>query len=361
MSDWNECLFLEGKEKIIKHFYNKRALLFVGLGFDPRVCSIADMFIRSDVSLSICALDYNEVGIQENTGIRRSEGNWKTLNSLCDEYNINLSRLNIPMYKKTGIKGTLVISESVRANVNTEIIKGFNTIIIDISAMPKGVSFSLIKQLLRIKEKEQKISIVICENSKYDDSIISKIGEEAAEYLPGFNTFSLMMEQDEHETVWLPLLGMDDSHAIRIIANFIKPIEICPVIPFPSIDIRRGEKMLRVCGEVLFRERGVEKRNIIYVPENDPRLVSQKLINTIKYYKEAFHLREGTGIQYVFSSSSSKLIDIGLLLSILSLNKEGIDTGIVIVEKQGYKLTADYSMAEEMYYCLCLNEKIYEW
>ena len=214
-----------------------------------------------------------------------------------------------------------------------------------------------------IKGETQKLCVAVCENSKFDDRIRPVIVDESAEYLPGFNTFSMLLEQDDGETVWFPVLGLDDVTAFHIIDNYLKPIEICPVIPFPSKDIQRGERILRSCGEALFRERHVEKRNIIYVPENYPLWVYQKLYDTVRYYEKALHIDQNSNrvIKYAFSSQSSKLIDIGVLLAIMDLVREGIKAGIVVVENQGYQAEDPYPKEDEELYCLCLNDSIFAW
>ena len=53
--------------------------------------------------------------------------------------------------------------------------------------------------------------------------IVPVIVEESAEYLPGFNTFSMSLEQDESETIWFPVLGMSDTGTLKIISDYIKP------------------------------------------------------------------------------------------------------------------------------------------
>lgn len=363
MYSWDECLFLEGKDEIRKHFSNrtsKKTLLIMGLGFDPRSCRFTEFMIEDIESLTICAIDYHDESVLED---QRKElfsmNNWEKLHSLCK--NNELIRKEIPMYIMDETKKTLLVSENVRTVMNKAIINGFDNLVIDISAMPRGLSFSIIKRLIEIHDPSQKIYITVCENSKYDDSIKPKITEESAEFLLGFNTFSLNLEQEESDTIWFPLLGMDSIEALRITSDFLKPIEICPVVPFPSIDVRRGEKMIRSCGEVLFRERNVERRNIIYIPETDPRLVCQKLYETVKYYEKAFKIDKERIIKYAFSSESSKLMDVGMLLAILKLNEENIKTGIVVVEHQGYEPIDDYNVIDERLYCLCLNDNIFEW
>ena len=363
MKTWKDSLFLEGKRKIAEYFQGQeQVLLILGHGFDPRACKVAEALTEAAPSLIVCLVDYNEAGTSKDTkNESRSRKNHEDILKICRS--VTLLERQIPMYRGDGLKKRLVISESVRAQFSREFISGYQTIVIDVSAMPRGVGYSIIKRLIDIKSETQKLCVAVCENSKFDDRIRPVIVDESAEYLPGFNTFSMLLEQDDGETVWFPVLGLDDVTAFHIIDNYLKPIEICPVIPFPSKDIQRGERILRSCGEALFRERHVEKRNIIYVPENYPLWVYQKLYDTVRYYEKALHIDQNSNrvIKYAFSSQSSKLIDIGVLLAIMDLVREGIKAGIVVVENQGYQAEDPYPKEDEELYCLCLDDSIFAW
>ena len=363
MNTWKDSLFLEGKRKIVEYFQGQeQVLLILGHGFDPRACKVAEALTEAAPSLTVSLVDYNETGTGKDTkNESRSRKNHEDILKICRS--VALLERQIPMYRGDGLKKRLVISESVRAQFSREFISGYQTIVIDVSAMPRGVGYSIIKRLIDIKGETQKLCVAVCENSKFDDRIRPVIVDESAEYLPGFNTFSMLLEQDDGETVWFPVLGLDDVTAFHIIDNYLKPIEICPVIPFPSKDIQRGERILRSCGEALFRERHVEKQNIIYVPENYPLWVYQKLYDTVRYYEKALHIDQNSNrvIKYAFSSQSSKLIDIGVLLAIMDLVREGIKAGIVVVENQGYQAEDPYPKEDEELYCLCLNDSIFAW
>lgn len=364
MKLWNDCLFLDNSDKILDYFASKSdSLLILGKGFDPRACTILESLKPVMSELSVWLIDYNDRAKKDDgENESRSENNYKHLLNICD--GVVNQELKVPLYGGNENKRTLVISESVRNVLVSEKIQDYKHILIDVSAMPRGVAFSIIKRVLDIKSLEQSIYILVCENSECDDRIKPVLGEESAEYLPGFNTFSMSMESDNDENIiWLPILGMNEEVAFRIIDNYLKPVEICPVVPFPSKDIRRGENILRCYGQPIFRENSVEKRNIIYVPENHPVLVYQKLYDTVKYYEKALNISQKNGktMKYAFSSQSSKLIDIGVLLAIINLNKENIKTGIVVVENQGYVLKDEYNKENERLYCLCLNDNEFNW
>lgn len=363
MKKWDECLFLNGEESIKDYFNGAENVLFIlGKGFDPRTCTILEKMSLIINDLTVWIVDYKDKSIRENeTNISRSNSNYERMLEICKSF--NMRELLVPQYEGYASKKTLIVSESVRNSFKKEELTSFKKIIIDISAMPRGLGFSIIKRLIDLNFEEQQIYVMVCENSECDDKIKPVIANESAEYLPGFNTFSMSLEASNDETIWLPVLGMNEEAAFKIIAEYIKPVEICPIVPFPAMNIRRGENILRSYGETLFRENDVEKRNIIYVPENNPLLVYKKLYETVKYYEKALNAnpQKKRAIKYAFSSQSSKLIDIGVLLAIINLHNDKIKTGIIIVENQGYSLTEEYNKENEKIYCLCLNKNELDW
>ena len=307
-------------------------------------------------------MDYEDKGIRENKlHESRSEENIKRMEQLSEGIELDIKK--VPQYAKLGSSKILVISESVRESFKKENIQKYKYIIIDISAMPRAVVFSLIKRIIKVKDETQKVYIMVCENSEWDEKINPVIVEESAEYLQGFNPFSMSQDNTIEQTIWIPMLGMNEENAFEIIYNFLDPIEICPVVPFPSTDIYRGETILRYYGDDLFRVHSIDKRNIIYVPENQPLLIYRKLYDTVRYYEKALvkDTRTSNRYKYAFSSQSSKLIDIGMLLAILHLESQNIKAGIVVVENQGYSSNEEYLEENNKLYCLCLNDEIFGW
>lgn len=363
MLSFENCLFIEGENAIKEHFREKtEVLLIAGKGFDPRATKGLEC-IRDEIkNLSVCIVDYEDKGIKENKlHESRSEENIKRIEQLSEGIELDIKK--VPQYTKLGNSKVLVISESVRESFKKENIQKYKHIIIDISAMPRAVVFSLIKRIIKIKDETQKVCVMVCENSEWDEKINPVIVEESAEYLQGFNTFSMSQDNSIEQTIWIPMLGMNEENAFEIIYNFLDPIEICPVVPFPSTDIHRGEAILRYYGEELFRVHSIDKRNIIYVPENHPLLIYRKLYDTVRYYEKALvrDARTTNRYKYAFSSQSSKLIDLGMLLAILHLENQAIKAGIVVVENQGYSSNEEYLEENNKLYCLCLDDEIFGW
>ena len=128
-------------------------------------------------------------------------------------------------------------------------------------------------------------------------------------------------------------------------------------------NVRREEEIIRRHGNELFTALEIEKRNIIYVPENQPIIMYQKLCNTVNFYESALNPSSvDTEINYVFSSQGSKIMDIGVLMAIIDLIKNGLTVGMAIIENEGYdKSQTEYNPEYNELCCVCLDDNEYAW
>jgi hypothetical protein len=86
---------------------------------------------------------------------------------------------------------------------------------------------------------------------------------------------------------------------------------------------------------ILFDRLGLEAKNIMYVPEQNPFEAHIRLNNAIKNYNHS--LLPLNGCKAIISSFSSKLLSIGALLSGHEL-RDDIGVGILNVDPEGYKI-----------------------
>lgn len=361
MKNWDEMLFLEGKKAIQNHFRASEKVIFVlGKGFDKRTVRFLEMFTEIISDMEVCLVDYSDSTVQRNEKNELcSNENYRRIKEICR--NLKLMEFKVPQYSGSNGNNTQRISESVKSAFNKDFFNKYDHLLIDVSAMPQSVGFSIIKRALDIQSDNQKLYILVCENSEYDDKIMPVIVDDSAEYLQGFNTFSMDLIAEEDDVIWFPVLGKYEEQGFSNMAEFLKATEICPIVPFPAKDIRKSEDILRTYGNLLFDRYDIDKRNIIYVPEYYPKLISKKLYDTVCYYEKALVLGNNRTIQFAFSSQSSKLIDIGILLTVVKLIQEEKKAGIVVVENKDYNPTDSYNEADENLYCLCLDDSEFDW
>jgi hypothetical protein len=153
--------------------------------------------------------------------------------------------------------------------------------------------------------------------------------------LPGF-LGTVELEQDEDmPRVWAPVLGEQQSEALKLIEQKARVLdnvpEICPVLPFPALDPRRGDRLLLEY-RGLFDSWRVDSRNIIYASEHNPFDVYRQLCALYDRYSRA--LQPLRGAKMIISAHSSKLLSLGALLAAC----DRPEVAVAYVQSQGYQI-----------------------
>lgn len=229
-------------------------------------------------------------------------------------------------------------------------INDYTNIIVDISSLPRGIYFSLIGKILYLidrhdNKKEKNFFVIVAENTKIDSQITGNEIEPDLDYLTGFG--GGLDLYDDSPIIWLPILGEDKKAHIDKAFKFISPDELCPILPFPAKNPRRGDKIIIEYHQLLFEELLVEPQNIMYVAEQNPFDAYRKICSSILHYKKSI---EPLGkCRAALTSFSSKLLSLGALLAAYDLNHplngdEKIGVGVVNVDSQGYEINDTNSL-----------------
>jgi hypothetical protein len=221
-------------------------------------------------------------------------------------------------------------------------LQEYSEIIVDISALPRGVYFSLIGKLLALidlmnGEHVPNLMISVAENPALDIAIRDDAPDEDLNFLHGFGGGIDLSAADSNEpTIWMPILGEDKLLHIKKAHGHLAPGEICPILPFPSRDPRRSDSLIINYHQFFFDEVRVEPQNIMYVPESNPFEAYKILSKTIENYHKS--LQTLGGCKVIISAFSSKLLSIGALLAAYELRMKGLEVGVLNVDSQGYKM-----------------------
>lgn len=346
---WDPYVLLRNSEVLsftTDHFAlkaNRKVLYILGIGFDYRM----NVGIQS-LKKSCPHLDIDCLLIQYDEGKSSSSKKYKTLvdanlnglRSIIASEKIQIK--NIDLWTAAGKKKQRVGDKNVSDLFNDpNLFAHYTDIIVDISALPRGIYFSLIGKLQAIldeyyEKQEKNFFISISENAELDSHIKEFEPDSELSYVFGFRGGS-ELTYDKKEIIWLPILGEGNGGQILAAHEKIDPDEICPVLPFPSHNPRRSDALLTEYHQLLFDELAVEGQNIIYVPEQNPFEVYRTLAQTIQDYNETLETLGGCDI--VISTFSSKLLSIGALLCAYEFkvfNK--VNVGILNVDSSGYEI-----------------------
>ena len=207
-----------------------------------------------------------------------------------------------------------------RALSHSNQIEAYTDIVIDVSAMPRMIAMTAIAKLIRLLDdifKNDEIDVnlhVVTAESVVGDS--SATGGSLSEKVTNVVGFSgrLNSQVDEHvPRIWFPVLGEGQGERLTLIREELRPDEICPVIPFPSREPRRGDQIIDSYRQILFDDFQVEPLNILHACEFNPFEAYKQLFSVIDRYRDS--LRELGGCKAFVSPLSSKLLSVGALLA----------------------------------------------
>lgn len=342
---------------------NLDILFIMGMGFDPRT-TLAIESIYSTKSTNK----------RDTVLLRYFKTAEETDEEPTSELKENIDRLNNFLtkvgYSSPQIKKVIMRSEDDKsiASVNaTHIVPNFSVfenysdIVIDISAMPRGIFIPLINKCLDLIDKyndanevKKNLHVVVAENAKLDALIFDRGTDETAEYIYGFRIKEIDKTEEQKE-VWIPILGENQLSQFKKIETGLNPVEVCPILPFPCENLRRGDNLIIEYQERLLSDGSTEMRNIVYADESNPFQVYRLLNKTINRYNESFKLLAGCKI--IVSALSSKLLTMGAFMAVYETKKKGLNIGIMHVESLKHELSHEY---EEQKIEVAKNNKLFE-
>ena len=139
--------------------------------------------------------------------------------------------------------------------------------------------------------------------------------------------------------VWFPVLGENQDARLIKIREDLMPDEICPVLPFPSREPRRGDEIMVSYQQTLFDDFQIEPRNILHASEFNPFEAYKQIYCAIDRYRDA--LADLGGCKAYVSPLSSKLLSVAALLACYDhKTRKGanrrLDVGMPYVESLSY-------------------------
>lgn len=349
---WDPSVFINGKTRTSEfweeHFKNSsRKLLYVmGKGFDVRMNIALKNLLEKCPNINIeCWLIEFEEG-SGSTSLKYKtfvDENYAELELLLKGKIVHKKKISLWSAKTKGKRKRVGDRQASQLLSDFNQIDTFTDIIVDISALPRGVYFSLVGKFLTFidnfaKEKTPNFFVVVSENAEIDVKIQETGIDEDVGYLHGFGGTLELTSESEKPVIWFPILGEDKQGHLDKAYSHIRPDEICPVLPFPSKNPRRSDELLKTYYSFLFDTLNIEPQNLMYVPEQNPFEAYVKLIKAIKNYYSSLKLLNGC--KAVISTFSSKLLSIGTLLTAYELKNsiDKIGVGVLNVDSQGYQI-----------------------
>ncbi len=338
-----------------------RKLLFVvGRGFDLRAdAAPARIAGLGTASLQAWVLGYQNGQPDSPLRQERIAANMKRFGEIFGD---GLTPIDIRM----GSGNSNTTSRNTKTAVSRpEELAGYTDVIVDISAMPRTVALTAIAQLIAVLDELAKggkasvnLHVVVAESVDADRHHTGGSLSDVVTSLVGFSGQLTAESSANLPRVWFPVLGEGQLPRLERIRAEVDPDEICPVIPFPSRDPRRGDSLIEEYRALLFDDLRVEPSNIIYASEYNPFEAYRQLYGAIDRYRDA--LREMGGCKVFVSPLSSKLLSVGALLACYdhksqSSGPDPVNVGIPYLESATYGDPIDLEGSPVALYSLWLR------
>ena len=337
----------------------RKTLFVVGEGFDKRMCKGLSVLVNVLSDLTIWKIRTKEpTNSVSEQYLPMTQKNIDDFNKLALGHVV--SEDEIYMWEESPQEERFVgeINATKLAAKNAGFISQFENIIIDISSMPLSIYFPFLSRLIRNHYKDKKsIFVLAAENYLTDNNIRPVELGEKAHSIHGF--IGTSNPANDEIVVWIPILGEVDPPTLEKYYNFILETyhrldEICPVLPFPSVNIKRSDDIFESYRAQLFSHWQIEKRNLIYVAENNPFQVNRTLFEFAMHYMKA--MGPLGNCRFVFSAITSKLMSLGGLLAALEVENNGISVQFLGISNKGYRINDKSTETDTELYCLCLSD-----
>ncbi len=347
----------------------RNILYMLGLGFDERMCAGLEAVLgaggagKRDISL-LTFDEGPESPSRAHADLRAA--NEERLRKIVARAGCGLGQRTIKLVSDEGrrIGGRSIAREFI----GQAEFQAYTDVMVDISALPRGLYFPLLAKLLSVFDQSPKDGVVrnlhaiVAHSPVLDASIHDEGIDENATFLHGFSAAEFEREATrEQPRVWLPVLGRGQRVQLDRILALVTPDEICPVLPSPAQNPREADDLMLEYRDLLFDQLRVEPRNIIYASESNPFEVYRQIVRSVRRYRRA--LTPLSGCKAVVSAMSSKLSSLGALLAAYELRggtgDEHVDVGVAHVEAQGYTLDRPSEVPPPMLYNLWLAGECY--
>jgi hypothetical protein len=339
----------------------RKMLFLLGRGFDLRAdAAPARIATLGRPTLHAWVLNYQNGQPDSPLRAQRIANNMKRFGEIFGD---RLTMIDIRMGSGANSNTT---SRSTKIAVSRrDELAGYTDVIVDISAMPRAVALTAIAQLLALLDELAKagtasvnLHVVVAESVDVDRGHKSGSLSEVVTSLAGFSGQLTAESSANLPRVWFPVLGEGQLARLERIRAEVDPNEICPVIPFPSRDPRRGDSLIEEYRAILFDDFRVEPSNIIYASEYNPFETYRQLYGAIDRYRDA--LRELGGCKVFVSPLSSKLLSVGALLACYDHRSQAdgpdpVNVGIPYLESVTYGDPTDTGGSPAALYSLWLR------
>ena len=329
---WDQMFYEKKKaEKPIKLLY------IAGRGFDRRTNAVTSKFVER-LRASQCQIDEAKlllVGFSdyqlslelvEQTSLNASalERTFETIGS-CHSIMVGRSADG-----EDDVSATIALRRG--ADELLDFVTDQTDVVLDVSSLPRIAYLTILLCLLAkilptgtsLSARGITLQVVVGEDPDLDSKISSEDPSNDLVLIPGYSEAMQSEALRDAPLVWFPILGENRlAHLQKIEDEIPSWAEICPILPHPSKNPRRGDELLVEYDSILFGRRETPLSNILYAHEGHPFEAYRQLLGAMLRYRKTLGVIGGCRL--VVTPLASKLITIGSALACFEMKGISVD------------------------------------
>lgn len=336
---WYEQCVAHYDDKVISFFtshfdeQHRSCLIVAGAGFDPRSAELVTKLSSILGDRLTTSLIKEERPDPDSTLVKKAAENLENIKAHCAISSVH----SVDIFADDG---AVVGGRNVIQALSGIDFSSFTDVIVDMSALSMGVSYPMISYIFQSLESispDINLHLALMSNPELDSAIASEPNDKMSN-IHGFAMSDLYGESDK-ALLWLPLLSEKKQQLHKIIYDSINPHDICPILPFPAEDPKKGDRIAsRVFdliqadwGGPMDNDWGLDPRNFVYADERKPLDIYRTILRINAERKPVFETFGGSTV--VLSPMGSKIPTLGALMAAI----EG-EFPVVYVESIAYNV-----------------------
>ena len=326
---WERCVDHRGPDVrpfAEAHFgeAHRRVLLIGGAGFDPRSLTVPRLLA------SVCGGRLEGVFLRE-----RRAGPDPALLARADRHAAELVAIigttelvDIQVFESDG---AVALGRRVVEAVRGLALAQFTDVVVDFTALSVGSSFPLARLILQRIEGEQlpiNLHAMVTASPPTDDRIVPAPSSFVGP-VHGFQGKLGIDETAGAAKLWIPQLRFGHSPILDRIHELLRPDDVVPVLPFPALDPRMGDRLIEHYASEFENRWEVDARSIVYADETNPLDFYRTVLRIHDRRNPVFS--ETIGSLLILSPVGSKVLALGAMMAAAER-----DLPVVYVEAAGY-------------------------
>jgi len=346
-----------------------RPLYIGGRGFDVRSLHVLDAFVSSlqgaaaeivDATLLLVGFDGYQL---DDDIIKLTQVN---ADGMAKSFSRIGTTLELPVGTghDDGETTTTVALRDMAMEVLSK-IDGATDVILDVSSLPRIVYLTLLTSILShlvskdppidndtphpLEARGVNFQVLVGEDASLDAEIRAEDPSNTLVLIPGYSAVLQTESLLEWPLVWFPILGENRINQLeKVLASGLIPdtAEVCPVLPQPSRDPRRADRLLVEYKTPLFETGRTVIGNLLHAHESHPFEAYRQLLGAMRRYRKSMEMLGG--VRLAVTPLGSKLITLGAGLACFEMQpsglNEGYGVGIPYAEPTRYVVSVDRLM-----------------